>query len=321
MLEIAQKWQRLDSLNAALTLFVMQAAIRAEQPDIALRWGMELLARNDLTAGQREQVAELFMTMKQPLLAQLAISTSVEMAPHDPWTRKRLGDFYRRHGLNEDASIEYDFLSWLLPQAPEPQVLMAETFLTRGNWELGLQTYEHLLQRQSFPTARLLFALRLAQLSGRPEIPPAQLRARARRNGLLDDTGSVMVLVRTIDGYAPVLTRTGGFPENPEKDLETWGAPTFNSGILGLELIHHAKTQDLVLRFFQDALSGLRFLPPARQQLVLVRDLWTPEMTVQTLEITQRPGYFQYVSIPAKGDLPEPRFFEKKITPVPVRTR
>jgi hypothetical protein len=86
-----------------------------------------------------------------------------------------------------------------------------------------------------------------------------------------------------------------------------------------MELIQHAKTEDLVLRFFQDPLTGLRFLPPARHQVVVVRDLWTPGMTVQTLELTQRPGYFQYVSIPAKGDLPEPRFFEKKI--VPVRPR
>ncbi|MBU1070065.1 VWA domain-containing protein [Myxococcota bacterium] len=319
VLEIAQKWQRLDPQNAALTLFVMQAAIRANQHDISLRWGSELLSRNDLTAGQREQVAELFMTMKQPILAQLAISTSVEMAPHDPWTRKRLGDFYRRHALNEDASAEYAFLAWLLPQAPEPQVLIAETFLTRGNWELGLQTYEHLLQKQSFQVARHLFALRLAQLSGRPEIPPAQLRARVRRNGLLDDAGSVLVLVRTLEGHAPVLTRMGGFPDSLEKDLETWGAPTFSSGTLGMEMVQHAKTEDLVLRFFQNALTGLRFLPPARHQVVVVRNLWTPEMTVQTLELTQRPGYFQYVSIPAKGDLPEPRFFEKKI--VPVRPR
>ena len=315
VLEIAQKWQRLDPLNAALTLFVMQAAIRAEQPDVALRWGSEMLARNDLTAGQREQVAELFMTMKQPQLAQLAISTSVEMAPHDPWTRKRLGDFYRRHLLHEDASVEYAFLSWLLPQAPEPRVLMAETFLTRGNWELGLQTYEQLLQRQAFPVARHLFALRLAQLSGRPEITPPQLRARARRNGLLDDTGAVLVLVRTLEGYAPVQTRLGGLPESLEKDLETWGAPSFTSGTLGMELVHHAKTQDLVLRFFQNALTGLRFLPPARHQLIIVRNLWTPEMTVTTQEITQRPGSFQYVSIPAKGDLPAPQFFEKKVVP------
>jgi len=317
VLELAQKWQRLDPANAALTLFVMQAAIRAAQPDVALRWGAELLARNDLTAGQREQVAELFMQMKQPQLAQLAISTSVEMAPHDPWTRKRLGDFYRRHLLHEDASAEYAFLSWLLPQAPEPRVLMAETFLTRGNWELGLQTYEQLLQRSSFPAARHLFALRLAQLSGRPEIPAAALRARARRNGLLDDTGAVLVLVRTLEGYAPMQTRLGGLPADPEKDLETWGAPALASGTLGMDLIHHAKTEDLVLRFFQNATTGLRFLPPARHQVVIVRNLWTPAMTVQTVELTQKPGSYQYIAIPAKGDLPAPVFFEKKPEKLP----
>ncbi len=312
VLELAQKWQRLDPQNAALTLFLMQAAIRAAQPDIALRWGAELLARNDITAGQREQVAELFMSMQQPQMAQLAISTSVEMAPHDPWTRKRLGDFYRRHLLHDDASAEYAFLSWLLPQAPEPRVLMAETFLTRGNWELGLQTYEQLLQRASFPAARHLFALRLAQLAGRPEIPAAALRARARRNGLLDDAGSVLVLVRTLEGHAPMLTRLGGLPTDPEKDLETWGAPALSSGTLGMELVHHAKTQDVLLRFFQPATTGLRFLPPARHQVIVVRNLWTPEMTVQVVELTQKPGNFQYIAVPAKGDLPAPVFFEKK---------
>ncbi len=317
--EFARKWQKLDPENAALSLFVMRSAIPVKQTDVALVRGQELLHRNDLTAGQREELAELYMKLENPILAQLAISTSVELAPHDPWTRKRLGDFYRRHGLLTDALAEYEFLSWLLPQAPEPRVLIAETLLARGNWELGLQGYEHLLHRHSFAPTRHLFAIRLAQLAGHPEIPADGWRTRVRRNGLLDDTGSMLVFVRNLEGQAQLLGREGGFPQNPDKDEEDYGAVgTFNR-VLGITLAHHPEGRDQLLRFFQSPSGGTRFLPPARYQLIIVRDLWKETMTIHTMEITNRPGFYQYIHVPGKGDIPEPRFTERKIPPPPRR--
>ncbi len=310
VLAFARRWLPLDPENAALTLFAMQAAIRAGETDAALHWGLQLLDRKDLTAGQRETLAELFMKLQQPQLAHVVISTSVEMAPFDPWTRKRIGDFFRRHQLLDDALSEYEFLAWLLPQAPEPRVLVAETLLARGNWELGLQTYERLMQTQNFSPARHLFALRLAQLTGRPEIPANQLRTRVRRNGLLDDTGSMVVLVRTLEGFASIAFRLGIAAENPEKTPEIWQAPDFASGALGMALVRTDATGAVTLRFEPLQNPGSRFLPPARHQIIVVRNLWKPDMTLKTMEITQRPGFFQYVAIPEKGDLPEPAFSE-----------
>lgn len=311
VLAFARRWQPLDPDNAAMTLFAMHAALRAGENDLALQWGLQMLDRKDLTSGQRENLAELFMKLQQPRLAQVVISTSVEMAPFDPWTRKRMGDFFRRHQWLDDAAAEYDFLAWLLPQAPEPQVLVAETLLSRGNWEMGLQTYERLLQTKNFTFARHLFALRLAQLTGRPEIPAAQLRTRVRRNGLLDDTGSMLVLVRTLEGTATSTTmRRDAIFASPEKEPETWEPLHFSNGALGMSLARMEQTGAMTLRFEPKTVPGARFLAPARHQVVVVRHLWKPDMTALQLEITQRPGFFQYIVIPEKGDLPEPRFLE-----------
>lgn len=319
VLAFARGWRQLDPENAALTLFAMHAAIQAGETDIAQHWGMQLLERKDLTAGQRENLAELFMKLQQPRLAHVVISTSVEMAPYDPWTRKRMGDFFRRHHMIDDALAEYDFLAWLLPQAPEPKVLVADTYLSRGNWELGLQTYEQLLQTQNFALTPYLLALHLAQFSDRPEISATQLRARVRRNGLLDHTKAMVVLVRTLEGFSDITVYRGPMVTIPPKEPEIWEKPTLLSGVLGMTLFHSNTTRIVTLRFESQATPQTRFLPPARHQIIVVRNLWQPAMTVQTLNVTQRPGFFQYITIPEKGDLPAPNFSEipKKTTTTP----
>jgi von Willebrand factor type A domain len=324
--EFAAKFHVFDPANAPLTLFYARYAWLSGSKDLALTLAEGLIPRRDLTAGQRADLAEFLAKAGKKRIATVVISTGVELAPYDPLTRKKLGDFFMRYDLNDDALAEYNLLTWLLPQAVEPKILMASTRIERGETELGLRIFENLMLSKGNKLGRLLLEKNLAaiysgKVAGIKDIKA--VRARIRRNGLLSDEGKTLIFFKQKQGkYLDAKYRIVEIPLEKEtkkgkkKDEIplVWLRWPNQQANLGLRIIELSKRHnDIKLRFSVPRGDGITYSWPANGELVVITNLWKKNQKVFKYNIDPKPGTRTVFTVGKKGELSKPSVLEIKV--------
>ena len=223
-IEVVRRFLALSPRSLTLQVMLMRLLERKGQTEEAERLAWKLRADPAADAGVRQQVGAFFLRRGNRAEARRAFSEIVELAPYDPWARRRLGqlllaraaDAGRQQGeaarrwsrqLYADAYREYETLAWLNPGDDTVLLLMANAAAGTGrlDWALRLQ------QRVSASAeagrvgggpaawARLLSSVRLAALREQRSSAPARLaavQARGRRMGLHGWARDVTLAVR-----------------------------------------------------------------------------------------------------------------------------
>ncbi|MBU1535538.1 VWA domain-containing protein [Myxococcota bacterium] len=307
-----------DPENAALTVLYARYAWLAGSKDLAISLAEGLVPRRDLTAGQREDLAEFLMTAGRKRLANIVASTSVELAPYDPWSRKRLGDFFARHNMLKDALEEYRLLAWLLPQAHEPKILLAGTLIRNGQVELGLRTYENLMLVNGNRFGKLLLLKQLAMILGNARTQKSgtqSIRARIRRNGLLAGEGESLVFFQQKHSaplgvsyrFVDPDEKPKAPKENKKDEGPVWLAWPIGDANLGLRVISLPKKyEETALRFMLPRLDGISRQMAAKGELIVITGLWTKDQKIVRHTISPTAGTEVLFTLSPKGQLSAP---------------
>ncbi|MBN2725500.1 MAG: FecR domain-containing protein [Deltaproteobacteria bacterium] len=315
-MELIAKFHRLEKDSVELTLMYIQATSKASRKDLSSSLVQGLLWRKDLTSGQRVNLAEYLMENKMDNESKLVISTLVELAPYDPLTRKKLGDFFYGHGLFEDALSDYKVLKWLLPRQITPEVLLAQTRIKRGETELGLRIFEKLMLSNGDSLARHLLILNLAMIQDqylKKGKNISHIRARVRRNGLLEEEGSSYVVLEVNRGTVFIQSTNkedyASYHEAVRKKVKpedlpvlSWDNPGVAQSSLGL-FMFPLKTDrvDMIYRVRILKTGTAPLEPDAVASLKIVNDLWRKNFSVASVPLKLKHGVTYFYSYTRDG--------------------
>ncbi|MBU1218299.1 VIT and VWA domain-containing protein [Myxococcota bacterium] len=327
--ELIASFHRLEPESVALTMIFMHSSVQIGKKDFARNLAEKLLWRNDLTGRQRRNLAEFLIDSGFKNEARLVISTSVELAPYDPLTRKQLGDFFYRHNYLEDALSDYLILTWLLPQNNSSKILLAQTRMRRGETELGLRLFEELMLKSGEKLARHLLILNLAQLyndANRKGHNIEPIRARVRRNGLLEEEGNSILMLETLRGNISIqytdrqefekyqeAVKKKAKPE--EMPVLTWDVPPVIEASLGLYIYPMMKERsDIIIkvRSLQNPDTALE--PTSTGELSFFTKLWEKSFAINKEKILPKHNVTYYWLLTKEGKLS--LFLEKPDEPL-----
>jgi TonB family protein len=135
----------------------------------AMRLAEELRHAPYATAMMRTRVGEFYMRNGLDDEARRTFSEIVEFSPFTPSARRLLGDLYRNYGWAEDAYRQYETLQAMVPEDESVLILMAEAAADAGRTDEALRLAERVSQSSSGSAstaeiARLFNAIRLALL-------------------------------------------------------------------------------------------------------------------------------------------------------------
>jgi tetratricopeptide (TPR) repeat protein len=238
----------------------------------------------------RTVIGEFWLRQGDEKEARRVLSEVVELAPLDPWARRRLGDLYRAHGWADDAAREYQMLARLRPNDGDVMLLLARAAADAGRLDEALrleqrlaETVEPGVDAGAAGLARLWTLVRLARLrAANPDAARlAQLRERERGAGALRDPPALFAaLTWSHPDDAPTLHAR--FPSTPA-DVG-WEEATARGPDFGLEALRVREREEgdylfEVRRADRDALR------PVDAELLVVVAPGTPAARVVTARV------------------------------------
>jgi tetratricopeptide (TPR) repeat protein len=271
----------------------------------------------------RTAIGEFWLRQGDEKEARRVLSEVVELAPLDPWARRRLGDLYRAHGWADDAAREYRMLARLRPNDGDVMLLLARAAADAGRLDEALrleqrlaETVEPGVDADAAGLARLWTLVRLARLrAANPDAARlAQLRERERGAGALRDPPALFAAL-TWDHPDDAPTLHARFPSTPA-DVG-WEDATARGPAFGLEALRVREREDgdylfEVRRADRDALR------PVDAELLVVAAPGTPAARVVTarVQLTREQRVRRYRLAP-EGALTEVPVVSPPAAPAP----
>jgi len=272
----------------------------------------------------RTAIGEFWLRQGDEKEARRVLSEVVELAPLDPWARRRLGDLYRAHGWADDAGREYQMLARLRPNDGDVMLLLARAAADAGRLDEALrleqrlaETVEPGVDAGAAGLARLWTLVRLARLrASNPDgARLAQLRERERGAGALRDPPALFAAL-TWDHPDDAPTLHARFPSTPA-DVG-WEEATARGPAFGLEALRVRERED------GDYLFELRradrdALRPVDAELLVVVAPGTPAQRVVTarVQLTREQRVRRY-RLGADGALAEVAVAATPAAPAPT---
>ena len=295
-LRLVRSWLEVVPDEMDLRLRLLSLLEQTGKIPEAKRQARELRAEALADARVRTAVGEFWLRQDNEVEARRVFSELVELAPLDPWARKRLGDLYRAHGWSDDAYREYGTLARLRPDHRGILLDLARAAAGAGRIDEALRLEQRLSESTDVDSdegeaafARLWTLFRLSHLKLGVDADDREAIARRERDtGALRDPPALLAILawEHPDDRPMLFVRRPGSAEQAAGDTELeWERAALSGPSYGIEAIRDVEREEgeYVLEVRREEDDEIR---DVAGELLVILGLGTEDERILRTEIT-----------------------------------